>query len=245
MSKDKGYEKAASLYDLFPQEGDLEFYGKYALQAGQAIDIGAGTGRLAVPLAERGVQLVCVEPSAAMCREFRAKLEGRLDLAARITLVQADAVSFRVDGTCPAAFMAGCFDHLMTDRERLAALKNVARHLDPGGKLTLDSYWGLMTDSPLRHDDDVQVGERKYRRLVSRQVQSDNTVKINLVYEIYRGDELEDRIEQHSRAGIIERKRIHELLSKAKFKVIAEYRDYDLAPYRDGDEMLLIEAERM
>jgi len=243
MPKIDGY-KSAALYDLFPQTGDLEFYGRYALETGRAIDIGAGTGRLAIPLARRGVELVCVEPSEAMCREFRRKLGEHPDAAGRITLMQADAVSFRVDRTFPAAFMAGSFDHLLSDRERRTALRNIARHLEPGGKLTLDAYWGLMTDSPIRYSDEARDGERTVRRLVGREVRSDRTVKIHLVYEIYRDGRLEDRIEQFSRAGIIERQRIHRLLAGAGFRLQAEYRGYDLAPYREGDEMLLIEVEK-
>jgi SAM-dependent methyltransferase len=244
MSSFDGYSASAGLYDLFPQTGDLEFYGRYALRTGRAVDIGAGTGRLAIPLARRGVELTCVEPSAAMCREFRQKLKEAPDAAGRITLIQADAGSFGFDGTFPAAFMAGSFDHLLTDRERLDALGNIAGHLEPGGKLTLDSYWGLMVDSPLRHSDEVQDGERTVRRLVGREVQSDNTVKITIVYEIYKGGRLEDRLEQSSRAGIIDRERVHQLLAEAGFGLLAEYRDYDLAPYREGDQMLLIEAEK-
>jgi len=244
MSKIDGYDRSAALYDLFPQEGDLEFYGRYALKTGRAIDVGAGTGRLAIPLARRGVELVCVEPSGHMCGEFRVKLEKAPDAAGRITLIRADAASFRIGRTFPAAFMAGSFDHLLTDRERLAALRNIRRHLEPEGRLTLDSYWGLMTDSPLKHCDEVRDGERIVRRLVGREVRPDRTVRINLVYEIYRDGRLVDRNEQLSRAGIIERGRIHQLLAEAGFRLLAEYRDYDLAPYREGDEMLLIEAEK-
>jgi hypothetical protein len=101
-----------------------------------------------------------------------------------------------------------------------------------------------MVDSPLRHSDEVQDGERTVRRLVGREVQSDNTVKITIVYEIYKGGRLEDRLEQSSRAGIIDRERVHQLLAEAGFGLLAEYRDYDLAPYREGDQMLLIEAEK-
>ena len=53
MVQNNGYSKSAFLYDLFAQTGDLDFYGRYAMKAGRGLDIGAGTGRLAIPLAER------------------------------------------------------------------------------------------------------------------------------------------------------------------------------------------------
>lgn len=55
LSDNSGYEKAAHLYDLFDQKANIEFFFHFAFQAGEILDIGAGTGRIAIPLAERGV----------------------------------------------------------------------------------------------------------------------------------------------------------------------------------------------
>ena len=179
-----------------------------------------------------------------MLQEFRNKLRDRQDLASRISLVEADAGSFRLDQTFPAAFMAGSFDHLGDDDQRLVSLANIARHLEDGAKLTLDSYPGLMSDSPLKLSDEIQLKGTRYRRLIGRQIQPDRTVKITLIYEIYRGNKLSERIEQFSFAGMIDLKRIRALLNEAGFEVVGEYRDYQLAPYRPGDELLLIETQK-
>ena len=66
MSYREGYEKAAHLYDLFDKKENIEFFYQYAKDAGEILDIGAGTGRIAIPLAERGIKVYCVEPSPAM-----------------------------------------------------------------------------------------------------------------------------------------------------------------------------------
>ncbi len=179
-----------------------------------------------------------------MLQQFRKKLIGRKDLASRISLLEADAASFGLDQTFPAALMAGSFDHLGDDGERLASLANVARHLQDGAKLTLDSYPGLMSDSPLKLSDEILVEGRRHRRLIGRQIQPDRTVKITLICEIYKADRLEERIEQVSLAGIIELKRICALLNEVGFKVVGEYSDYQLTPYRHGDELLLIETQK-
>ncbi len=70
MPRENGYSKSASLYDLFAHKEDLEFFGRHALKEGRALDIGAGTGRLAIPLAERGVDLVCIEPCQRCFNNF-------------------------------------------------------------------------------------------------------------------------------------------------------------------------------
>ncbi|MFX1249071.1 MAG: class I SAM-dependent methyltransferase, partial [Promethearchaeota archaeon] len=66
MYEDKGYEKAAHLYDLFDTKKNIDFFYQYGKEAGKILDIGAGTGRIAIPLALKGIKVVCIEPSPAM-----------------------------------------------------------------------------------------------------------------------------------------------------------------------------------
>ena len=49
-----GYEKSAHLYDLFDQKENVAFFGRYATPGEEILDVGAGTGRITIPLAERG-----------------------------------------------------------------------------------------------------------------------------------------------------------------------------------------------
>lgn len=100
-----GYEKAAHLYDLFDRKENIEFFYRYASAAGEILDIGAGTGRIAIPLAEQGVRVFCIEPSPAMRREFERKLTGRPDLSGNIHLAAGDAGTFDLGRTFPAAFL--------------------------------------------------------------------------------------------------------------------------------------------
>ena len=132
-----GYEKAAHLYDLFDCKENIEFFYHYARQVSEILDIGAGTGRVAIPLAERGVNVFCVEPSPAMRHEFKKKLALRPELKKRITLVAADASSFRFERKFPAAFLSGCFDHFLeAPQDHLAHFRlecaDRALHLDLG-----------------------------------------------------------------------------------------------------------------
>ena len=69
-----GYENSAFLYDLFDRKTNIEFFHHYAAKVGAALDIGAGTGRIALPLAARGITVTAVEPSPAMRQVFGSKL---------------------------------------------------------------------------------------------------------------------------------------------------------------------------
>jgi SAM-dependent methyltransferase len=241
---DRGYEQSAHLYDLFDSKDNVVFFYHYGAQSGEILDIGAGTGRIAIPLAERGVRLVCVEPSPAMRAQFEAKLDRRPELRERIRLVAADAASFDLGRAFPGALLSGSFDHLLIRAERLAAMKNIARHVEPGGWLVFDLFLGLMVDTPLSPAGEVQAGEMTYRRFVGSRTLPDRTLEVTLVYETSRGTVRLERVEQRSRAGITSRSEVHQLLAETGFSVQREFNDYQFTPFREGDGLLIVEATR-
>lgn len=237
-----GYEKTAHLYDLFDQKDNIEFFYHYASQAKEVLDIGAGTGRIALPLARRGVKVCCVEPSPAMRQEFERKLDQQPIVSANIELVAGEASSFAIGRTFPLAFLSGSFDHFLDDDERVSSLVNIGRHLDVQGTLVFDVFLGLMKDSPLSPAGRVQVGTQEYRRLVGGKVLPGNKKETELVFEVYEGGELIDRIAERSLVGITSRQGVHQVLVKAGFCVVSEWSGYDFRPYKEGDPLLIVEA---
>jgi SAM-dependent methyltransferase len=242
LAHDTGYEKAAHLYDLFDTKDNIPFFLHYAMEAGAVLDIGAGTGRIAIPLAERGVGIFCVEPSLAMRSEFLRKLGTRSDLAANITLVAADARSFALSRPFPAAFLSGTFDHFLDGQERLSSLLNIARHLQPNGKLVFDVFLGLMKDTPLSPAGRVEQGDREYRRFVGGSLLPNRTRETILVFETYEAGALVERVEERSLVGVVERQDVHHLLREAGFAVTREFSNYDFTAFQEGDSLLIIEA---
>ncbi len=242
MTTHDGYDKISGIYDMFTDQATLDFYSSFATEFSEVLDIGAGTGRIALSIARKGTRVIAVEPSPAMAREFRAKLDREPALKNLITLIEAGAGSFGAGRIVPAAFMAGSFDHLLTNEERLRALSNIANHLEPGGRLVFEIWPGLMTDNPEIWAGETKVGDTTYKRKVGRRVLPDGTVELELVYDVFRGDEVIERIEQHSRVGISDRESVHRLLSQAGFRVVHEYGDYERTPNKDGDSILLLDT---
>ena len=238
------YEKVAHLYDLFDRKENVEFFFHYASAVGEILDVGAGTGRIAIPLAERGVKVYCVEPSPAMRREFEKKLIQRPDLGENVTLIDGEARSFDLGRTFLAAFLSGAFDHFLDDDERLSSLRNIGRHLAPNGKLIFDVFLGLMRDSPLSPAGKVQVGDREYRRFVATRRLPHQTQQTHLVFETYRGGELVERLEERGVVGIISREKLHQLLAQTGFAVRQEFGGYDFAEFQEGSLLLIVEAEK-
>jgi SAM-dependent methyltransferase len=242
QSDDRSYGKTAHLYDLFDQKENIEFFHYYASQAGEVLDIGAGTGRIAIPLAERGVKVWCIEPSPAMRRELDKKLAQRPELADNIRLIAGDARSFQVGRTFPAAFLSGSFDHFLDDEERLASLTNVGRHLVADGVLVFDVFLGLMTDALLSPAGQAELEGREIRRFVGGRVLPGKKKEVVLVFEVYENGEMVERIEERGLVGIMDREGVHRILSDAGFDVKREWGDYGFTSYEEGTSLLIVEA---
>jgi SAM-dependent methyltransferase len=244
MAHRPGYEKAAHLYDLFDTKKNVDFFLHYALKAGEIVDIGAGTGRIAILAAERGIKVTCIEPSPAMRREFLKKLSRRTQALANIELIEGDAASFNLGRTCPAAFLSGTFDHFLDEAERLQSLENIHRHLKPEGMLIFDVFLGLMKDSPLSPAGSCVDGNAEYRRLVASRILPDKKVEVTLIFETYTEGKLSERIEERSLAAVMARPEIHGLLEKTGFIIENEYSDYDFTKYGSGDQLLIVQAKK-
>jgi SAM-dependent methyltransferase len=96
---------------------------------GGALELGIGTGRIALPLAERGVPVHGIELSEAMA----ARLQGKPG-AERIGVTIGDFATATVDATFSLAYLvANTIMNLTTQDEQVACFKNAAAHLAPGG----------------------------------------------------------------------------------------------------------------
>ncbi len=98
-----------------------------------ALEYGVGTGRLAVPLAERGVEVVGVDISPEMLAKLKEK-------TAAVTVVEADMTTVALDREFAVAYIAfNSIFVLETQEEQVALFRNAARHLRPGGRFVLET----------------------------------------------------------------------------------------------------------
>jgi SAM-dependent methyltransferase len=101
---------------------------------GRALELGIGTGRIALPLSRRGVRVHGIDQSAAMVARLRAK-PG----AAGIGLTIGDFASARADGTFRVAYLVfNTIMNLTSQDEQVACFRNAAAHLEPGGCFVIE-----------------------------------------------------------------------------------------------------------
>jgi hypothetical protein len=101
---------------------------------GRALEFAIGTGRIALPLAARGVGVSGIELSEAMVEQLRQKPGGR---GVRVTM--GDMASTRVDETFRLVYLVfNTIGNLTTQEEQVACFLNAALHLEPGGFFVIE-----------------------------------------------------------------------------------------------------------
>jgi SAM-dependent methyltransferase len=126
-------ESVADMFEPDAVDPVVDFLAELAGD-GAALELGVGTGRIALPLAERGVRVHGIDLSTAMVERLRAK-PG----AEAIGVTIGDFASTRVEGTFTVAYLVfNTIMNLTTQDEQVACFQNVAAHLAPGGCFVIE-----------------------------------------------------------------------------------------------------------
>jgi SAM-dependent methyltransferase len=126
-------ESSGEMFDPAVVDPVVDFLAELAGD-GRALELGIGTGRIAIPLAARGVEVHGIELSRAMTERLRAKPGGQ---AIGITI--GDFATVRVDGTFRLAYLVfNTVMNLTTQAAQVACFRNVAAHLGPGGRFVIE-----------------------------------------------------------------------------------------------------------
>src|ERR671915_1241209 len=121
-------ESAADMFDPTVVDPVVDFLADLAGD-GAALELGIGTGRIAVPLARRGVRVHGIDLSESMVARLRAKPD-----AAAIGVTIGDFATTTVDGRFSLAYLVfNTINNLTTQDDQVACFRNVASHLEPGG----------------------------------------------------------------------------------------------------------------
>ena len=125
----------AALFDPAVVDPAVSFLAELA-GAGAALELGVGTGRIAIPLRARGVRVHGVELSPAMVEVLQAT-PG----AAAVDVTIGDMATTRVEGTFKLAYLVrNTITNLTTQDEQVECFRNAAAHLEPGGCFVIENY---------------------------------------------------------------------------------------------------------
>jgi SAM-dependent methyltransferase len=103
---------------------------------GRALELAIGTGRVAVPLAERGVPVTGIDLSVPMIDQLRAKVDE-----ATIPVIVGDMAAAVAPGEYTLVYLVfNTISNLLTQAEQVACFRNAARHLIPGGRFVIELW---------------------------------------------------------------------------------------------------------
>jgi SAM-dependent methyltransferase len=125
---------------------------------GRALELAIGTGRVAVPLAERGVHVTGIELSQPMVDVLRAKVDVRA-----VPVVHGDMATAHAEGEFSLVYLVfNTISNLLTQSEQVRCFRNAARHLVPGGCFVVELWVPELRKLPIGTDATVWHTEPGY-----------------------------------------------------------------------------------
>ena len=139
------YGEFSAFYDLYVGDwlGDLPLYLEHASRIqSPVLEVGAGSGRLTVPLAKAGHEIAAVDISPSMLRLLGARLENEAtSVRSRVSIVEADICDLDLAAQYDLILVPYyTFNYLLTQQRQLEALCRLRHHLSPSGRLLIDVH---------------------------------------------------------------------------------------------------------
>lgn len=241
------YLSIAELYDYvvpYRNRPDVAFFVEAAKEAGgPVLEVGCGTGRVLIPTAQAGVEIVGLDLSPHMLEICEERLKAETEeVRSRVHIAQGDMRAFELSRTFSLVTLPfRPFQHLTTVEDQLACLGCIRRHLVSGGRLILDIFNPMLealvgtnfgeeiSDEP---EFSMPDGRRVIRRhkIVSRDVPNQVNY-VELIYYVTHPDGRQERLVQAFPMRYLFKFEAEHLLARAGFEVEQLYADYDKSPY--------------
>jgi ubiquinone/menaquinone biosynthesis C-methylase UbiE len=220
---------------------DAAFYLALARESGgPVLELGCGTGRVLLPIARAGIACVGVDASADMLAELRAKHPPPNVELVHTTMESLD-LGLRRFPLITIPFRA--FSHLLDVPAQLAALANVRRHLEPGGRLALDVFDPKLASLARSEDPEALAvtaktprgGVQRFDRVTRDAARQVLTLRVRFVAEVP-----EDCGEGELRLRWFHRYELEHLLARAGFAIEALYGGFDRRAWTPGGETIVV-----
>ena len=224
---------------------DIPFYAQMARESdGPVLELGCGTGRVAIPVAETGVEITGLDYSKAMLGVARSKASKLPRDSGKLTLVHADMRDFSLDQRFSLAIVPfRGFLSLLTVEDQAKALLNIRHHLAPGGRLAFNVFVPDLNmlvqegDVPYHFRDvtDPTTGQELMLYYQSSYDNHNQIISARVIVE-----ELDDnrvmtrRLYRDFQLRYVHRWELHHLLELCGYRVLDLYGDFDRSPFDEA-----------
>lgn len=251
-------EPEATYYDCYATglKGDVQFYVEEARTAGSPVlELGCGTGRILIPIAEAGIEVVGLDRSSVMLDQARRKVAFLApDVQERVDLIEGGMGDFALGRRFNlVAIPYRAFLHLPTPEDERQALLNIRDHLVEGGLLVMNMFDPLLEliaghsgplGAALKKQSEFTHPETGHRVVIwdSRQYDPERQlVDQNFVFDELDevGQVLARRYTSYS-LRYVYRQEMQYLLELCGFRIEALYGDFQRGPFRYGGEQIWV-----
>ena len=251
------YDRIAPWYDVEHADvtEDVAMYaGFIAATGGPVLELGCGSGRVLVPLAEEGYAITGIDRSAVMLARCRSAV-AEAEVANGVTLRQGDMTDFDLaEKRFRFAFVAlGSFQHLATLAARRAALTRLRTHVIPGATLALDLAQGDLrrvvaaaeTGQVLHITtrSDPATGAFVTHTLAAQGGAEPGTLALTHWYDHHQQDGPVSRVCVETEQAIITRNEIELVLAATGWRLRQVYGDHALGEWDETSPRLITLAQ--
>jgi len=253
------YDRAdAAFYDYYSTgvEGDVQFYIEEAQKAGSPVlELGCGTGRILIPVAQSGISIVGLDRAPAMLSIARQKLSQlSVDTQRRIELIEGDMRNFSLGRRFKLIMIPyRVFLHLLTPKDQRRALGCIREHLADNGRLIFNifdpsheiiaAHLGPL-GSAVKKDSEFIHPDSGHRVIVWDSFQYDPERQMVEGYFLFEELDNEGRVISKTYSPLslryVYRYEMRYLLELCGYKVEALYGDFRRGPFRYGDEQIWV-----
>jgi len=234
---------------------DVAFYRNAVRDFGDPVlELGCGTGRITMALAEAGKRITGVDLSGRMLeRAVKKRAALRVEARERVHFVQGDMARFDLGEKFRLVIIPfRPFQHLLEVRQQMDCLECVRKHLAPGGRLILDLF---QTDAERMHDpvhmrevplSEYETADGRHVRISERLAafhRAEQRNDVEMIFSIRHRDGRQERLVFAWPLRYFFRYEVEHLLARCGFKVMALYGDFDRSPIRDDSPEMIFVAE--
>jgi SAM-dependent methyltransferase len=243
---EKHYERIADIYDVFVRgEFDIPFFLQETKKAkGTVLELMAGTGRVSLPLAEAGIDLVCVDFSAEMLDLLQKKLEKQ---GLKAELRQADVTNFDLGRQFELIILPfHAFPEITGREKQVQALKRIKAHLSEGGtfictlhnpsvrKQSIDNQNRLAGRFP------TESGEM-FVWLHQRFMGNEGLVEVLEFFEFYDAEGvMTNKLFSELQFHLLEKADFESMIAEVGFEVVEFYGDYAYSPFDEAKSPVMV-----
>jgi len=247
----------ADYYDSSPlvkqRTEDVAFYSRAARKYGDPVlELGCGTGRITLAVAEAGYRIVGLDISERMLeRAVEKRAEIRREARERVHLVQGDMAEFDLGEkfrTVVIPFRP--FQHLLETEQHMGCLNSVRKHLAADGRLIMDFF---QTDPERMHDPiflhesplvEYDLPDRRHVALSERIAAFHRALQRNdveMIFQVTHPDGKQERLVMAWTLRYFFRYEVEHLLARCGFRLEALYGNFDGSLINDASpEMIFV-----